>query len=109
MAGGLSAGSENNDARSIDRVDIVVVGPDGTAQSRRGLRYELLKVETRYQWYRRENAWDIEPVRLTRRVADGQVNVTAGTSTASASRRIGSLTTTNTSAIANARKAKIWL
>jgi len=27
MAGGSSAGTENNDARSIDRVDFVVVGP----------------------------------------------------------------------------------
>jgi hypothetical protein len=27
MAGGLSAGDENNDAKSIDRVDFVVVGP----------------------------------------------------------------------------------
>jgi len=27
MAGGASAGAENNDARSIDRVDFVVVGP----------------------------------------------------------------------------------
>jgi hypothetical protein len=26
MAGGASAGAENNDARSIDRVDFVVVG-----------------------------------------------------------------------------------
>jgi hypothetical protein len=27
MAGGASAGAENNDAKSIDRVDFVVVGP----------------------------------------------------------------------------------
>jgi hypothetical protein len=27
MADGLSAGGENNDAKSIDRVDFVVVGP----------------------------------------------------------------------------------
>ena len=59
--------------------DVVVVGPDGAALTRTNLRYELLKVETRYQWYRRDNSWDFEPVRLTRRIADGQFNVTAGT------------------------------
>ena len=59
--------------------DVVVVGPDGAALTRSGLRYELLQVETRYQWYRRDNTWDFEPVKLTRRVADGQVNVAAGT------------------------------
>ncbi len=59
--------------------DVVVVGPDGAALTRSGLRYELLRVETRYQWYRRDNTWDFEPVKLTRRIADGQLNVTAGT------------------------------
>ncbi len=59
--------------------DVVVVGPDGAALTRSGLRYELLRVETRYQWYRRDNSWDFEPVKLTRRVADGQLNVAAGT------------------------------
>ena len=59
--------------------DVVVVGPDGAALARSGLRYELLKVETRYQWYRRDNTWDFEPVKLTRRIADGQFNVAAGT------------------------------
>jgi alpha-2-macroglobulin len=61
--------------------DVVVVGPDGAALSRGGLRYELLRVETRYQWYRRDNTWDFEPVKLTRRIADGQINVAAGTPT----------------------------
>jgi len=59
--------------------DVVVVGPDGAALTRNGLRYELLRVETRYQWYRRDNTWDFEPVKSTRRVADGQVNTAAGT------------------------------
>src|SRR5262249_51397310 len=59
--------------------DVVVVGPDGAALTRNGLRYELLKVETRYQWYRRENSWDFEPMKVTRRVADGQLNVAPGT------------------------------
>ncbi len=59
--------------------DVVVVGPDGAALTRTGLRYELLRVETRYQWYRRDNSWDFEPMRLTRRIADGQFNVAAGT------------------------------
>jgi uncharacterized protein YfaS (alpha-2-macroglobulin family) len=59
--------------------DVVVVGPDGAPLTRGNLRYELLRVETRYQWYRRDSSWDFEPVRLTRRVADGQFNATAGT------------------------------
>ncbi|MPZ37512.1 MAG: alpha-2-macroglobulin family protein [Rhizobiales bacterium] len=59
--------------------DVIVAGPDGAPLTRNGLRYELLRVETRYQWYRRDNTWDFEPVKLTRRVADGQLSTTAGT------------------------------
>ena len=57
--------------------DVVVASPEGTALARRGLRYELLKVETKYQWYRRDGAWDFEPIKTTKRVADGQIDVAA--------------------------------
>jgi alpha-2-macroglobulin len=56
--------------------DVVFVSPEGARLARPGLRYELLKIETRYQWYRRSGFWDYEPVKLTRRVADGQVDAT---------------------------------
>jgi uncharacterized protein YfaS (alpha-2-macroglobulin family) len=59
--------------------DVIIAAPDGTTLARGGLRYELLKIETRYQWYRRDGSWDFEPMKLTRRVADGQVNVAADT------------------------------
>ena len=55
----------------------MVAAPDGASLARSGLRYELLKVETRYQWYRRDGAWDFEPVKTTKRVADGQIDVAA--------------------------------
>ena len=57
--------------------DVVLASPDGTALARSGLRYELLKVDTRYQWYRRDGTWDFEPVKTTKRVADGQIDVAA--------------------------------
>ena len=57
--------------------DVIVVAPDGAQLPRSGLRYELLKVESRYQWYRRDGSWEWEPIKQTRRVADGQVDVAA--------------------------------
>jgi len=57
--------------------DVVVASPDGTSLARKGLRYELLKVETKYQWYRRDRVWDFEPVKTTKRVADGRIDVAA--------------------------------
>src|SRR5262249_24157099 len=58
-------------------LDVVVASPDGTSPARSGLRYELLKVETKYQWYRRDGVWDFEPMKTTRRVSDGQLDVAA--------------------------------
>jgi len=57
--------------------DIVMAGPDGKAIASSGLKYELLKVESRYQWYRQNNQWEFEPVKRTERVSNGNVDVTA--------------------------------
>ncbi len=57
--------------------DVVFVGPDGKQLPRDGLRYELLKMESRYQWYRQNSSWEYEPVKSTKRVADGDLTLTA--------------------------------
>ncbi len=57
--------------------DVVLAAPDGSPLARSALRYELLKVNTKYQWFRRDGAWDFEPVKTTRRVADGSIDVAA--------------------------------
>ncbi|MGN6311764.1 MAG: alpha-2-macroglobulin family protein [Xanthobacteraceae bacterium] len=57
--------------------DVAFVAPDGTALARSGLRYELLKIESRYQWYRQSGSWEYEPVKSTKRVADGDISIAA--------------------------------
>ncbi len=57
--------------------DVVMVAPDGKTQARGGLHYELLRVETSYQWYRQNGSWEFEPVKRTERVSDGTVDVAA--------------------------------
>ncbi len=57
--------------------DVVVVAPDGKTQPRSGLRYELLKLESSYQWYRQSSSWEYEPVKSTKRVADGDLTIAA--------------------------------
>jgi uncharacterized protein YfaS (alpha-2-macroglobulin family) len=59
--------------------DVVFVAPDGKALARTGLRYELLKIESRYQWYRQNSSWEYEPVKSTARVADGDLTIAADT------------------------------
>ncbi len=55
--------------------DVIVASPDGRPLARAGLHYELLRIETKYQYYRRDNFWNYEPIKLTKRVADGQIDV----------------------------------
>jgi hypothetical protein len=57
--------------------DVVFVSPDGKTLARDGLRYELLKIESRYQWYRQNSYWEYEPVKSTKRVADGDLTIAA--------------------------------
>ncbi|MGB6997290.1 MAG: MG2 domain-containing protein, partial [Pseudolabrys sp.] len=57
--------------------DVVMVGPEGKPLSKSGLRYDLLKVESSYQWYRQNGQWEYEPVKRTERVANGTVDVAA--------------------------------
>ena len=59
--------------------DVIVVSPDGKQLAASGLRYELLKIERRYQYYRRDGRWEYEPVKSTRRMADGRIDVAADT------------------------------
>ena len=57
--------------------DVVVVTPDGTAVAQRGLHYELQRIDTHYQFYKRDGRWNYEPVKTTTRVADGTVDTAA--------------------------------
>jgi uncharacterized protein YfaS (alpha-2-macroglobulin family) len=59
------------------RFDVAFIAPDGDSLARDGLRYELLKLESRYQWYRQNSSWEYEPVKSTKRVADGDLTIAA--------------------------------
>src|SRR5258707_1472103 len=57
--------------------DVVFVAPDGKQLAKSGLRYELMKIESRYQWDRQNSSWDFEPGKSTTRVADGDLSIAA--------------------------------
>jgi uncharacterized protein YfaS (alpha-2-macroglobulin family) len=62
----------DNDTASFD---VALVAPDGKAIAATGLKWQLLSVESKYQWYRNNGYWNYEPIKVTRRVADGTVDV----------------------------------
>jgi uncharacterized protein YfaS (alpha-2-macroglobulin family) len=70
------AGRSLADGANAD-FDVVMVAADGKPMDRKGLSYELLKVDTSYQWYRQNGHWEYEPVKRTERVGNGTVDVAA--------------------------------
>jgi alpha-2-macroglobulin len=57
--------------------DVLVVAPGGAPVAQKGLHYELLRIDTHYQFYKRDGQWNFEPVKTTTRVADGTVDTAA--------------------------------
>lgn len=57
--------------------DVIMAAPDGKTVAQKGLKYELLKIETSYQWYRQNGQWSFEPIKRTERVANGTVDTAA--------------------------------
>ncbi len=58
--------------------DVILAGIDGKTVAKSGLRYELLKIDTKYQWYKQNNQWEFEPIKRTERVASGNIDTVAG-------------------------------
>ena len=69
---GRSLGESDNAA-----FDVILVDPDGKRIAGTGLRYELMRIESRYQWYRQNGYWNYEPVKSSRRIADGTIDATS--------------------------------
>ena len=60
------------------RFEVVVLGPDGKAVAAKDLKWELLRLDRRWQWYNRDSSWAYEPVTNTRRVAAGTAESAPG-------------------------------
>jgi uncharacterized protein YfaS (alpha-2-macroglobulin family) len=60
--------------------DVVLADPTGKRLASGNVTWSLYKIERRYQWYNSDGRWGYEPVKATRRVTDGRINVTADTS-----------------------------
>ena len=73
----LFTGKSLND-NDIAKFDVVMVATDGKPMAATGLKWQLLNVESKYQWYRSNGYWNYEPIKVTRRVADGTLDLTAG-------------------------------
>ncbi|HHK74683.1 MAG TPA: alpha-2-macroglobulin family protein, partial [Rhizobiales bacterium] len=59
------------------KFDVLAVGRDGKTRAMGGLKWELVKLERSFQWYRSDGEWNYESVEYTKRVANGRLDVSA--------------------------------
>lgn len=57
--------------------NVVLANTDGKLVAKQNLKWAIYRIETRYQWYRTSGSWDYEPVRQTRKIAEGTLNTSA--------------------------------
>jgi len=60
--------------------ELIAVDGQGRRIALSGLRWQLLKVNRSYQWYRVNGSWSYEPVEATSRVGDGTLDIAADAS-----------------------------
>ena len=58
--------------------DVMVAGPDGKPLAAKGLAWELVRLETSWQWAKRDGQWSHDSVTLSRKVASGTIDAGAG-------------------------------
>lgn len=56
--------------------DVIAVGENGQRMAQPGLIWSLVRLDRQYQWYRQNNAWNYEPVTITKAISDGKLDVT---------------------------------
>jgi hypothetical protein len=57
--------------------EAIAVAPDGTRVARKGVEWSLYKLDNDYQWYNADGHWTYEPVKSSRRLAEGTVDIPA--------------------------------
>ena len=72
----LFTGSSLSDQDTAN-FEVSMVAPDGKKVEAKGLKWQLLSIESKYQWYRSNGYWNYEPIKVTRRVADGTLDLAA--------------------------------
>uniref|UniRef100_UPI003F9CD43F alpha-2-macroglobulin family protein n=1 Tax=Roseiarcus sp. TaxID=1969460 RepID=UPI003F9CD43F len=57
--------------------EAIAVAPDGTRVMRKGAEWSLYQVTNDYQWFNSDGRWNYEPVKSSKRVASGVVDIGA--------------------------------
>jgi uncharacterized protein YfaS (alpha-2-macroglobulin family) len=57
--------------------EAIAVAPDGSRVARKGVEWSLYRIDSTYQWYNSDGHWGYEPIKSSRRIAQGTVDISA--------------------------------
>ncbi|MGE4127847.1 MAG: alpha-2-macroglobulin [Hyphomicrobiaceae bacterium] len=63
------------DEKTAATFDVIHIDADGTPVEAKGANWQLLRLETSWQWYSRDGSWSYEAVTFTRKIASGTVDI----------------------------------
>lgn len=58
--------------------DVILVGPDGAALDAKGFKWELFRLDQRWQWFSRDGQWGYDAVTTSRKLATGTAPASPG-------------------------------
>jgi alpha-2-macroglobulin len=64
-------------AGDIATFEAIAVAPDGSRVARKGAEWSLYQVTNEYQWFNAEGRWSFEPVKSSKRIATGTIDIAA--------------------------------
>ncbi len=65
------------DEKQAAAFEVVLLDDKGKRAAAPNLEWQLVRLDTNWQWYRRDGQWNYEAVTLTRKIADGTLAATA--------------------------------
>ncbi len=64
-------------AGDVAAFEAIAVAPDGSRVARKGAEWSLYQVTNEYQWFNADGRWSFEPVKSSKRVASGTIDIGA--------------------------------
>ena len=81
-AKGMLIGLKEDFDESLGEGDVatfeaIAVAPDGARGVRKGVAWSLYKISSDYQWFNADGRWSYEPVKSSKRIAEGTIDIGA--------------------------------
>ena len=65
-------------AGDVATFEAIAIAPEGARIARKGAEWSLYQVTNDYQWFNADGRWSYEPVKSSKRVANGTIDISAG-------------------------------